>query len=148
MTRFRISASAIDVGALQAALRDPRAGACASFEGWVRDHNDGRPVEGLHYESYVVLAQAEGAAILEEALRRFDLVDAACVHRTGDLAVDELAVWVGASAAHRDAAFAACRWIIDEVKARVPIWKRERYAGGQADWLHPTPGSDTAAGDR
>ena len=148
MTRFRISASAIDVGALQAALRDPRAGACASFEGWVRDHNDGRPVEGLHYEAYVELAQAEGAAILEEALRRFDLVDAACVHRTGDLAVGELAVWVGASAAHRDAAFAACRWIIDEVKARVPIWKRERYAGGQADWLHPTPGSDTAAGDR
>ena len=148
MTRFRISASAIDVGALQAALRDPRAGACASFEGWVRDHNDGRPVEGLHYEAYMELAQAEGAAILEEALRRFDLVDAACVHRTGDLAVGELAVWVGASAAHRDAAFAACRWIIDEVKARVPIWKRERYAGGEADWLHPTPGSDTAAGDR
>ena len=148
MTRFRISATAIDVAALQAALRDPRAGACASFEGWVRDHNDGRPVEGLHYEAYMELAQAEGAAILEEALRRFDLVDAACVHRTGDLAVGELAVWVGASAAHRDAAFAACRWIIDEVKARVPIWKRERYAGGQADWLHPTPGSDTAAGDR
>ena len=137
MTRFRISASAIDVGALQAALRDPRAGACASFEGWVRDHNDGRPVEGLHYEAYMELAQAEGAAILEEALRRFDLVDAACVHRTGDLAVGELAVWVGASAAHRDAAFAACRWIIDEVKARVPIWKHERYADGQADWLHP-----------
>ena len=148
VARFRISASAIDVGALQAALRDPRAGACASFEGWVRDHNDGRPVEGLHYEAYVELAQAEGATILDEALRRFDLVDAACVHRTGDLAVGELAVWVGASAAHRDAAFAACRWIIDEVKARVPIWKRERYAGGEADWLHPTPGSDTAAGDR
>ena len=139
VARFRISASAIDVGALQAALRDPRAGACASFEGWVRDHNDGRPVEGLHYEAYVELAQAEGAAILEEALRRFDLVDAACVHRTGDLAVGELAVWVGASAAHRDAAFAACRWIIDEVKARVPIWKHERYRAGDAGWLHPEP---------
>ena len=61
VARFRISASAIDVAALQAALRDPRAGACASFEGWVRDHNDGRPVEGLHYEAYVELAQAEGA---------------------------------------------------------------------------------------
>ena len=148
MARFRISASAIDVGALQAALRDPRAGACASFEGWVRDHNDGRPVEGLHYDAYVELAQSEGAVILDEALRRFDIVGAHCVHRIGELAVGELAVWVGVSAAHRDAAFAACRWIIDEVKARVPIWKRERYAGGQADWLHPTPGSDTAAGDR
>ena len=148
MTRFRISPDPIDTALLRDRLLHDRAGAFAAFEGWVRDHNDGRPVEGLHYEAYAALAQAEGAAILEEALRRFDLVDAACVHRTGDLAVGELAVWVGASAAHRDAAFAACRWIIDEVKARVPIWKRERYAGGQADWLHPTPGSDTAAGDR
>ena len=148
MARFALAVTPLDPAGLQAALRDDRAGACASFEGWVRDHNDGRPVEGLHYEAYVELAQAEGATILDEALRRFDLVDATCVHRTGDLAVGELAVWVGASAAHRDAAFAACRWIIDEVKARVPIWKRERYAGGDADWLDPTPGSDTAAGDR
>ena len=61
------------------------------------------------------------------------------MHRTGELAIGELAVWVGVVAAHRDAAFAACRWIIDEVKARVPIWKRERYADGDAGWLHPQP---------
>ena len=83
------------------------------------------------------LAEAEGAKIVEEALAKFAIADAACVHRVGDLAVGELAVWVGVSAAHRDAAFAACRWIIDEVKARVPIWKHERYAEGDAGWLHP-----------
>lgn len=137
MARFALSDAPIDAAALQAALRDPRAGACASFEGWVRDHNDGRPVVGLRYEAYAELATREGETILAEALARFDIVDAACVHRTGDLAIGELAVWVGASAAHRDAAFAACRWIIDEVKARVPIWKHERYAEGDADWLHP-----------
>ena len=137
MARFALSDAAIEIAVLQAALRDPRAGACASFEGWVRDHNDGRAVIGLRYEASAELAVREGEAILAEALARFDIVDAACVHRIGDLAIGELAVWVGASAAHRDAAFTACRWIIDEVKARVPIWKHERYAEGQPGWLHP-----------
>ena len=137
MPRFRLSEHAIDPVALQARLRDARAGACAGFEGWVRDPNDGRAVDGLRYEAYAELAQREGEAILDEAMRRFDIVEAACVHRVGDLAIGELAVWVGASAAHRDAAFAACRWVIDEVKARVPIWKHERYAEGDAGWLHP-----------
>jgi molybdopterin synthase catalytic subunit len=80
-------------------------------------------VDGLRYEAYVSLAEAEGAAILAEALERFDIVQATCVHRVGELAIGDLAVWVGASAAHRGPAFEACRWIIDEVKARVPIWK-------------------------
>ena len=139
MTGFRISDAPIDATALQEGLRDPRAGACASFEGWVRDHNDGRAVDGLRYEAYVALAETEGAAILAEARQRFDLVEAACVHRIGDLAIGDLAIWVGASAAHRGPAFDACRWIIDEVKARVPIWKHERYTGGKAGWLHPVP---------
>ncbi len=137
MRRFQLSSAAIDPARLQAGLRDPRAGACASFEGWVRDHNAGRAVLGLRYEAYAELAQREGEAVLAEAMQRFDLLQAACVHRTGDLAIGELAVWVGVSAGHRDAAFAACRWIIDAVKARVPIWKHERYADGDADWLHP-----------
>ena len=94
-------------------------------------------MHGLRYEAYDVLAQREGEAIIEEALARFDILDAACVHRTGDLAIGELAVWVGVTAAHRDAAFAACRHVIDEVKSRVPIWKHERYVEGDAGWLHP-----------
>lgn len=141
MKRFQLSATPFEIAPLRNRLLHAEAGAYSSFEGWVRDHNDGRPVLGLRYESYAALAEAEGEAILDEALARFDLVDAACVHRTGDLAIGELAVWVGVSAAHRDATFDACRFVIDEVKRRVPIWKHERYADGDADWLHPVPGA-------
>ena len=137
MKNFTLLDVAIDTAALRAALADPHAGACAVFEGWVRDHNDGRLVLGLRYQAYVELAEAEGARIIDEACTRFAIVKACAVHRTGDLVLGELAVWVGVTAAHREAAFAACRWIIDEVKARVPIWKHERYADGEAGWLHP-----------
>ena len=140
MPRFSLSATPVDVATLRAGLLDARVGAYASFEGWVRDHNAGRSVLGLHYEAYPALAEAEGTRIVEAALARFGLLDAACVHRTGDLAIGELAVWVGVTAPHREPAFAACRFVIDEVKARVPIWKRERYADGAAGWLHPDPG--------
>jgi molybdopterin synthase catalytic subunit len=137
MKRFALAATVFDIAPLRARLLRAEAGAYASFEGWVRNHNDGRAALGLRYEAYDVLAEAEGAKIVDEALARFAIADAACVHRIGDLAVGDLAVWVGVSAAHRDAAFAACRWIIDEVKSRVPIWKHERYAEGDASWLHP-----------
>ena len=139
MSRFRLSDVPFEIAPLRARLLDDRVGGYASFEGWVRDHNDGRAVTGLHYEAYAALAEREGEAILDEALGRFDILHAACVHRTGELGIGELAVWVGVSAAHRDAAFAACRWIIDEVKSRVPIWKQERYVQGDAGWLHPGP---------
>jgi len=135
--QFRINEQAIDVPRLRDALLDHRAGAFASFEGWVRDHNDGHSVQRLRYESYVELAESEGARILEEAISRFAIVKAMAVHRIGDLELGELAVWVGVTAAHRDAAFLACRWIIDEIKARVPIWKQERYVDGDSEWLHP-----------
>lgn len=139
MARFRLAATPFDTATLRAGLLDARVGGYASFEGWVRDHNEGRAVAGLHYEAYGALAEREGEAILAEAAARFDILDAACVHRTGDLAIGELAVWVGVTAAHRDAAFAACRWIIDAVKSRVPIWKHERYTDAAPAWLHPDP---------
>jgi len=137
MARFRLSETPFDVAALRAELLDARVGGYASFEGWVRDHNDGRAVTGLRYEAYVAMAESEGERILDDACARFDILDARCVHRTGELAIGELAVWVGVSAEHRDAAFAACRFVIDEVKSRVPIWKHERYADGAAEWRHP-----------
>lgn len=139
MKRFALADAPFDTAPQRARLRADAAGGFVAFEGWVRDHHAGRAVAGLRYEAYVGLAEKEGEAILAEALRRFDILDAACVHRTGDLAIGELAVWVGASAAHRDAAFAACRWILDEVKSRVPLWKHERYADGDAGWIHPAP---------
>ncbi len=145
MARFRLSETPFDTATLRAQLLDARVGAYASFEGWVRDHNDGRDVHGLRYEAYATLAQSEGEAVLAEAMAKFEILDAHCVHRTGELAIGELAVWVGVSAAHRDAAFAACRYVIDQVKARVPIWKHERYAEGDAGWLHPNAdGNDPA----
>lgn len=143
MSRFALAESGIDVAGLRLALRDEHAGAYASFEGWVRDHNEGRAVDGLRYEAYATLAEKEGERIVEEALAKFAIVDARCVHRIGKLRVGELAVWVGVSAAHRGAAFDACRYVIDEVKSRVPIWKQERYREGDAGWLHP----DAAATD-
>ena len=141
MARFQLAQTPVDTASLRAGLLDGRVGGYASFEGWVRNHNEGRDVLGLRYEAYAALAEREGEAILDEAMARFDILDAHCVHRVGDLAIGELAVWVGVAAAHRDAAFAACRYVIDEVKARVPIWKHERYAEGDADWLHPEGGT-------
>ena len=137
MARFSLADTPVDTATLRANLLDDRVGAYAGFEGWVRNHNAGRAVAGLRYEAYVALAESEGERIVDEACSRYDILDAQCVHRIGELAIGELAVWVGVAAAHRDAAFAACRFIIDQVKARVPIWKHEGYVEGEAGWLHP-----------
>ncbi|MGN6312819.1 MAG: molybdenum cofactor biosynthesis protein MoaE [Rhodanobacteraceae bacterium] len=137
MKPFALSDSAIDAVDLLRELESGHVGAVVTFEGRVRDRNEGRAVRGLAYEAYAELAEAEGARIIGEALARFEITQALCVHRIGELALGELAVWVGVSAAHRDAAFLACRYVIDEVKSRVPIWKHERYTGGEVEWLHP-----------
>lgn len=139
MSRFAISEVPFEIGPLREQLLGDDAGAYASFEGWVRNHNEGRAVQGLFYESYRALAETEGQAIISEAVQRFAITRAACVHRTGELALGDLAVWVGVAAGHRGPAFEACRWIIDEVKSRVPIWKHERYPTGETTWLHPDP---------
>ena len=133
---FRLASTPIDSAALQRALADARAGACVTFEGWVRNRNEGQPVLALEYEAYAPLAEKEGARILAEAQDKFALLAAACVHRTGHLHLGELAVWVGVTAQHRGAAFDACRYIIDEAKARLPIWKKEHYASGATAWIN------------
>ena len=133
---FRLSAAALDPIALQRALGDTRAGACVTFEGWVRNRNEGQPVHSLEYEGYAPLAEKEGERILAEAREKFSLVGAAGAHRVGHLQLGELAVWVGVTAAHRGAAFDACRYIIDEAKARLPIWKKEHYASGATAWIN------------
>ncbi len=133
---FRISSSPLDPDELRRLLADPRAGACATFEGWVRARNDGRDVRALDYEAYVPLAEKEGARLLAEAEAKFPILRAVCAHRTGALALGDLAVWVGVTAEHRDAAFGACRYVIDEAKARLPIWKREHYAAGSSAWIN------------
>ncbi len=113
----------------------PHAGAVVTFEGRVRALNDAKQVRALEYEAYSALALGEGKAILAEAVRRFSLFDAEAVHRTGHLTIGELAVWVYASAMHRKEAFLATEMIIGEIKRRVPIWKKEYYESGIAQWV-------------
>lgn len=133
---FRLTNQPLNLTALKSLLANPRSGACVTFEGWVRDHNEGRHVLRLEYEAYAAVAQQEGEVILQEARERFGCPNAICLHRVGLLEIGELAVWVGVSSAHRGEAFDACRYIIDEVKHRVPIWKKEHYAGGDSGWVN------------
>jgi molybdopterin synthase catalytic subunit len=133
---FEITDYVIDPSFLLAGLRDPGAGACVTFEGRVRNQNEGRSVEALEYQAYAALAEKEGERIIAEARRKFQIIAARCVHRTGRLTLGDIAVWVAVTAAHRTAAFDACRYIIDETKARVPVWKKEHYAGGAAEWVN------------
>jgi molybdopterin/thiamine biosynthesis adenylyltransferase/molybdopterin synthase catalytic subunit/rhodanese-related sulfurtransferase len=136
MSAFRFSHTPIDTAALRAELANPESGGYTSFEGWVRNHNEGQRVGHLEYEAFEPLAVKEGERIVAEAIERFGIERAACVHRAGDLAIGDMAVWVGASARHRDEAFRACRYIIDEVKHRVPIWKKEHYENGDSGWVN------------
>lgn len=133
---FTLSPSPIDPANLMERLNHPAAGAYASFEGWVRNHNEGLPVTRLEYEAYPAIAVKEGEAILDEARRSYEIVGAMCIHRVGALEIGDIAVWVGVTAAHRGAAFDACRYIIDEVKSRVPIWKKEHYVSGDSGWVN------------
>lgn len=136
MAAFSFTREKIDAAGLRETLSDPAAGGYASFEGWVRNHNEGQPVRHLEYEAFEPLAMKEGERIIAEAVQRFGVEHAACVHRIGDLAIGEMAVWVGVSARHRAEAFQACRYIIDEVKHRVPIWKKEHYENGDSGWVN------------
>jgi len=136
MNRFYLLDSPIEPQRLRLALQHGAFGGYVSFEGWVRDFNEGRAVQRLEYEAFAALAQREGERIIDEAGVRFALGRALCAHRVGALAIGELAVWVGVSSAHRDEAFQACRFIIDEIKHRLPIWKKEYYADGDSGWVN------------
>jgi molybdopterin synthase catalytic subunit len=133
---FALTTDPIDPESLKRGLLSAKAGACACFEGWVRNVNEGEAVGALEYETHAEIAIAEGAAVLAEARARFAIIEAHCVHRVGRLAIGDCAVWVGVSAGHRGAAFDACRWIIDEIKHRLPIWKKEHYLKGEAAWVN------------
>jgi molybdopterin synthase catalytic subunit len=120
-------------------------GALVTFDGIVRDHNEGQSVVRLEYSAYAALAESEGSRIVEEAIARFGLANAACIHRTGTLVPGEIAVRVWAASAHRGEAFAGCAHIIDAIKHRVPIWKKETYASGEQSWVrcdHRSPSQD------
>lgn len=133
---FEVTAQAIDLAATRARLLDPGCGAYVQFEGWVRDNNEGQQVIRLEYEVYETLAVKEGERILAEAVQRFGVGKAAAIHRSGMLELSDVAVVVGVSSAHRGEAFEACRYVIDQLKLRLPIWKKEYYANGVAEWVN------------
>ncbi|HRP08650.1 MAG TPA: molybdenum cofactor biosynthesis protein MoaE [Gemmatimonadales bacterium] len=132
-----LSESPLDPASLEQSVAAPDRGAVVSFIGTVRDHHQGRGVASLEYHCYQAMAEAESARIVGEAERRFG-VTVALRHRIGHLMVGDMAVVVACAAAHRDAAFEATRWVIDEVKRRVPIWKHEHLTDGSSMWVDPT----------
>ncbi|HET6797434.1 MAG TPA: molybdenum cofactor biosynthesis protein MoaE [Gemmatimonadales bacterium] len=124
----------IDLGCLLALVQSPARGGIASFLGIVRNHQSGRAVVGLDYSAYAPMAEAVSQEIVSEAESRWD-VAVSLLHRIGKLSVGDTAVAVVAASAHRDDAFLACRYVIEQVKRRVPIWKKEYYADGSVMWV-------------
>ncbi len=133
----------IDIGQLLASVRAAERGGIAAFIGHVRNHHEGREVLRLEYSAYAPMAEAECERIIAEAEARWP-VTVAVRHRLGQLQIGDTAVAVVAAAAHREAAFAACRYVIEEVKRRVPIWKRESFVDGSVIWVDPTAPVQTA----
>jgi molybdopterin synthase catalytic subunit len=128
----------IDVAGLLAAAARPDCGAVALFLGTTRDHHQGRRVLRLEYEAYERMALAALETVEREAVARFAVAACRIVHRLGEVPPAEASVAVAVTAAHRAPAFDACRWAMDEVKRAVPIWKKETYADGGADWVEGT----------
>ena len=126
--------SPLSIDEVVAHVRHPGAGAVCVFLGTVRDHNDGTKVVMLEYEAYASMAASEMQRIVDELVAEIPGVRLGVVHRSGSLSVGEIAVVCAASSAHREDAYRACRMLIDRVKARVPIWKREHGPDG-AYWV-------------
>ncbi|MGO2505847.1 MAG: molybdenum cofactor biosynthesis protein MoaE [Psychrobacter alimentarius] len=132
---FALLDTAIDEDRLKNTLDDDSCGAFVCFEGRVRNHNNAESVERLTYYGYEDLALNQGRAIIEEAKKRFEITHAIAIHRIGALEIGDVAVWVGVVSAHRYPAFDACRWILDTIKADIPVWKQEYYEGDSSKWL-------------
>lgn len=125
---------------------EPSTGARVVFTGIVRDHNDGKRVAQLEYEAMPIVAEKEGDRIIKEAMGLYDVTGVHCVHRTGLLAIGEVAIQATVDAHHRAAAFDACRYVVEEVKRRVPIWKRETYEDGTVEWVNAAEGATKSEG--
>ena len=130
----RIVRQAIDIAALESAVADPAAGALVSFIGTTRNNSAGRQVVGLEYEAYEPMALREMEKLVAQAQARFGLVRAAVIHRIGRVEIGQASVAIAVAAAHRAQAFEACRFLIDQIKETVPIWKKEFFQGGEV-WV-------------
>ena len=142
--RTALLAHPLDPAALLAEVQRHANGAALLFVGTVREVNEGRPVSGIDYQAYAGMAERQLALIVRDACSRFGTDDIVVEHRTGELALGEASVVIAVAHPHRGEAYEASRWIIEEVKRRVPIWKREHYTDGSRAWVDPTR---RAAGD-
>lgn len=133
---FELTNNPIDQEQMRRGIVSPEGGALVEFAGTVRNSNRDRAVTALEYEGAEVLARKEFDKIETEARASFSILRLNCVHRTGRLAPGETAVWIGVTALHRDAAFAACQFAINQLKKRLPIWKKEHYADGDSGWIN------------
>jgi len=136
--RARITRSPIDAQKVLENLKRGEDGAALLFEGVVRNQTRGRKTLHLDYEAYEEMALGQMEALADEALRRFQIRDVAIVHRLGRLAIGEISVLIAVASAHRGPAFDACRWLIDTLKRKVPIWKKESFEDG-AIWADGEP---------
>lgn len=131
----RITSQPLDAAALLAEVATPSDGAVLLFWGVVRNQNEGREVNGLEYEAYAEMAEAKLRGIVTEAAQRWSVGEIAVVHRVGKLNVGEASVGIAVAAPHREDAYEASRYLIEELKRRVPMWKREHYLDGPSAWL-------------
>jgi molybdopterin synthase catalytic subunit len=136
---IKITAEPIDYAAVTDLVRSPLAGAVCTFLGTVREFTGDRRTVALAYESYPEMALKKMAELEEEARRRWPVIELALVHRVGNLELGEVSVAVAVSCPHRHESFEACRWLIDTLKQVVPIWKKEIWADGNEEWVHPGP---------
>ena len=134
---IEIRSTPIDAAAILAQVSSPLAGAVVLFLGTTRELTAGRRTESLDYECYPEMAEKKLAELEAEARRRWPLVECAIVHRLGHLELGEASVAIAVSSPHRNAAFEAGKWLIDTLKEVVPIWKKENWADGTSEWVHP-----------
>jgi MoaE-MoaD fusion protein len=131
---FQLVAGPVDLGAVIAEVADEQAGAIATFQGTVRRQSRGREVIALEYEAYGGMAEKVMTEIADGVKKRYELCEVAVAHRVGRCEVGEVSVAIAVSAPHRQDALSACRDVIDELKERVPLWKKELYKGGE-EWI-------------
>jgi molybdopterin synthase catalytic subunit len=141
---FQLSSTPLKDSDLRRGFVSPQAGAFNCFEGRVRDHSGKEIVVALEYQAYESLCRKEAQKIMDEAKAHSGVIDIKIAHRTGRLTVGETAVWIGVLAVHREEGFTACRYVIDELKKRLPVWKKEYYADGYSGWSHcPCPAKES-----
>ena len=145
---IRLTDNPIDTAAVLDAVASPAAGAVVLFLGTVREITGEQQTVSLEYESYAEMAEKRLADLAADARQKWPLTGCAIVHRLGILPVGEISVAIAVSASHRHEAFEAGRWLIDQIKRDVPIWKKENYADGTGDWVHPGPNDATTSDER